>query len=107
MIPPLTHLIPHPPTLANVSSAYFAARFVMFETMFWIYTVYLVAPRIYAGEVPLGWAVTSTTIVFVTLTLPAWVLVDRARFTLLAFFLAFASAVANMIAWKHGIVLVS
>ena len=58
MIPPLTHLIPHPPTLANVSSAYFAARFVMFETMFWIYTVYLVAPRIMQRTVSVPGAVT-------------------------------------------------
>ena len=101
-IPPL----PQPPTLASVSASYFASRFVIVETMYWVYTVHLVAPRVYAGEVPLGWAAASTTIVFLTLTLPAWVLVLRARLTPLAFVLAFTSAVANMIAWKHGILLV-
>jgi len=106
MIPGLIHPIPHPQTLANVSSAYFAARFALIETMFWMYTLRLVGPRLYNGELPLGWAAASTTIVFLTLTLPAWILVYRARFAPLAFLLAFASAIANMLAWKHGISLV-
>ena len=106
MIPPLIHPIPQPLTLLGVSSAYFAARFALFETLFWILTLKMVGPRVYAGEVPLGWAAASTTIVFLTLTLPAWILVYRARVTPLAFLLAFASAIANMVAWKHGIALV-
>jgi hypothetical protein len=105
-IPPLIHPIPQPLTLVGFSSAYFAARFALFETLFWLGTLKMVAPRVHAGEAPLGWAAASTTIIFLTLTLPAWILVFRARLTPLAFLLAFASAIANMVAWKHGIALV-
>jgi len=47
--------------------------------------------------------VASTSIIFLTLTFPACILVWRARLTPLAFVLAFGSAVANMVAWKYGI----
>jgi hypothetical protein len=95
---------PHPPTIANVSASYLGSRFVVIETLFWLYTVRLVAPRIYAGEIAIGWMAASTTVIFLTLTLPAWVLILRARYTPLAFLLAFVAAPAYMLAWKHGIV---
>jgi hypothetical protein len=53
--PPLIHPIPQPLALVGASSAYFAARFALFETLFWLLTLRMVAPRIYAGEVSLGW----------------------------------------------------
>ena len=98
-LPPM----PSPPTLANVTASYFASRFLLVETVFWLYTLRLVAPRIQAGEVALGWPAASTTVVFLTLTLPAWVLILRARYTPLAFLLAFVAALAYMLAWKHCI----
>jgi hypothetical protein len=98
-LPPL----PHPPTIGNVSASYFASRFALVETGFWLYTLHLVVPRVYARCATLEWAAASTTVIFLALTLPAGIMLMRARYAPLALALTFASAIANMLAWKHCI----
>jgi len=94
---------PHPPTIANITSSYFASRFLVVETAFWLYTVWLIAGQVHAGDGPIIWMAASTTLIFLTLTLPAWIIIMLGRYTPVAMLLAFLAAPANMLAWKHCI----